>query len=50
MNRFCFALDLIDDPDLIEEYEYWHQKEHHWPEIKKSILDGYHRHADLSHW
>jgi len=39
MNRFYFALDLIDDPNFINEYEYWHQKEHHWPEIKESILD-----------
>jgi L-rhamnose mutarotase len=40
MNRYCFALDLVDDPVLIAEYENWHIKENCWPEIKKSILDA----------
>lgn len=38
MNRFCFALDLVDDPVLIAEYEHYHQ--HGWPEIKESILSA----------
>lgn len=38
MNKFCFALDLKNDPALIEEYEYWHKKENGWPEIMKSIM------------
>jgi L-rhamnose mutarotase len=37
MKRYCLALDLIDDPALIAEYEHWHQAENAWPEIKKSI-------------
>lgn len=37
MKRFCLALDLVDDPALIAEYEHWHKKENGWPEIKKSI-------------
>jgi L-rhamnose mutarotase len=37
MKRYCLALDLIDDPALIAEYEHWHQAENTWPEIKKSI-------------
>jgi L-rhamnose mutarotase len=40
MKKYCLALDLIDDPQLIEEYENWHRKENIWPEIKKSILDA----------
>ncbi|NLR68801.1 L-rhamnose mutarotase [Chitinophaga varians] len=40
MKRHCLALDLKDDPRLIEEYEYWHKAESGWPEIKKSILDA----------
>ncbi len=40
MNRYCLALDLIDDPALIAEYEHWHKKENAWPEIKKSIYDA----------
>lgn len=38
MKKFCLALDLCDDPSLIDEYEHWHQRV--WPEIKKSILDS----------
>ena len=38
MARYCLALDLKDDPQLIEEYEKYHQ--HVWDEIKKSITDS----------
>ncbi|HEY5918458.1 MAG TPA: L-rhamnose mutarotase [Chryseolinea sp.] len=38
MKRFCFALDLNDDPALIAEYEAIHKQI--WPEIKKSITDA----------
>ena len=38
MKRFCLALDLVDDPELINEYEKWHEEG--WPEIKKSITDS----------
>ncbi|MBD0287188.1 MAG: L-rhamnose mutarotase, partial [Flavisolibacter sp.] len=40
MKRYCLALDLVDDPLLIAEYEHWHKSENGWPEIKKSILDS----------
>lgn len=40
MRRYCFALDLVDDPALIHEYEFWHKKENGWPEIQKSIIDA----------
>ena len=36
MKRHALALDLVDDPILISEYEAYHQKV--WPEIKASIL------------
>jgi len=36
--RYCLALDLRSDPDLIAEYENWHREV--WPEIKASILDS----------
>lgn len=36
--RFCLALDLVDDPTLIAEYERYHQKI--WPEIEASIRDS----------
>jgi L-rhamnose mutarotase len=40
MKRYCLALDLKDDPSLIEEYQRWHKTGNGWPEIKKSILDA----------
>ena len=41
MERYCLALDLIDDENLIAEYEHWHKAENGWPEIRKSILDAH---------
>jgi len=38
INRYCLALDLKNDPDLIAEYEKYHQNV--WPEIIKSIKDA----------
>lgn len=35
MKRYCLALDLKDDPQLIREYEAYHQSV--WPEILQSI-------------
>ena len=35
MKRYCFALDLKEDPKLIAEYEAYHQNV--WPEILTSI-------------
>ena len=35
MQRYCLALDLVDDPELIAEYERYHQQV--WPEIIDSI-------------
>jgi L-rhamnose mutarotase len=38
MKRYVLALDLVDDPQLIKEYEDYHREV--WPEIKRSILDA----------
>ena len=38
MIRYCFALDLIDDPILVAEYEVYHKNV--WPEILSSIKDS----------
>lgn len=35
MKRYCFALDLKNDKNLIREYEDYHKKV--WPEIISSI-------------
>lgn len=40
MKRYCLALDLNDDPQLIAEYEHWHKAENGWPEIRESIVDA----------
>jgi L-rhamnose mutarotase len=40
MAKFCLALDLVDNPQLIAEYEHWHKSENVWPEIKQSILEA----------
>ncbi|RAJ83379.1 L-rhamnose mutarotase [Chitinophaga dinghuensis] len=37
-QRYCLALDLVNDPQLIGEYEAYHREV--WPEIKKSITDS----------
>jgi L-rhamnose mutarotase len=37
-RRYCLALDLKDDSQLIAEYERYHQKV--WPEIAQSIRDA----------
>lgn len=37
MSRLCFALDLKDDPELIAEYERWHEPDRIWPEILQSL-------------
>ena len=34
-RRFCFTLDLKDDPALIAEYRKYHEKI--WPEITQSL-------------
>ena len=40
MKRFCLALDLKDDPQLIAEYESLHKPENARPEIIKSIREA----------
>ena len=38
MNKYCFALDLKNDPELIKAYEAYHKQV--WPEIIASIKDA----------
>lgn len=37
-HRHCFALDLINDAELISAYKKYHKNV--WPEIEKSIKDS----------
>ena len=38
MKRYCLALDLVDNPECIAEYERYHQAI--WPEIRDSITNS----------
>lgn len=38
MKRYCLALDLKDNPGLIEEYDRYHRAV--WPEILESLRDS----------
>lgn len=38
MPRYCLTVDLINDPQLIAEYEAHHERI--WPEIQASIKDS----------
>jgi L-rhamnose mutarotase len=40
MKKYCLAVDLVDDPTLIAEYERLHKPENVRPEIRQSILDA----------
>ena len=39
-KRYCLALDLQDNPELIEEYIQYHSPGGVWPEILASIKDS----------
>lgn len=45
MNRYCLALDLNDDPQLIAEYEAYHKSI--WPEIHQSIIESGITHMEI---
>ena len=36
-KRLCFACDLVNEPQLIEEYKSYHAQGKAWPEITDSI-------------
>ena len=40
MKRYCFALDLKDDPAKIREYEHMHEPGYVWPEVISSLRDA----------
>ncbi|RMG77076.1 MAG: L-rhamnose mutarotase [Bacteroidetes bacterium] len=40
MKRYCFALDLRDDPEIMEAYERFHAPGNVWPEVLASIKDA----------
>jgi L-rhamnose mutarotase len=39
-HRYCLALDLKDNPKLIEQYKYWHRRKNIWPEIPQGMRDA----------
>ncbi|EWH08275.1 hypothetical protein DS2_18163 [Catenovulum agarivorans DS-2] len=38
--RYCLALDLHDDPQLIEEYIDYHKPENAWPQVTQNMRDA----------
>jgi L-rhamnose mutarotase len=40
MQRFCLALDLVNDSELIREYEQHHAPGSAWPEVTQHDLDA----------
>ena len=47
LTKYCFALDLKDDPEKIEAYIKHHQEV--WPEINQSIKDSGVQKAEIFH-
>lgn len=45
MKKFCLALDLKDDAQLISEYENYHKAV--WPAVLKSITDSGITHMEI---
>ncbi|TNE61667.1 MAG: L-rhamnose mutarotase [Bacteroidetes bacterium] len=45
MKRYCLALDLKPDPELIAAYEAYHRAV--WPEVLASILESGIRNLDI---
>jgi L-rhamnose mutarotase len=39
-KKLCYACDLVDNPELIEQYKNYHSDENAWPEITRSIRDS----------
>ena len=39
-QRLCFAVDLKDDPELIEEYKHYHRPGNGFPEVSKAIREA----------
>jgi L-rhamnose mutarotase len=49
MNRkFCFTLDLVDDPSKIAEYEKHHEAI--WPDVRQSFVDAGILSLELYRW
>ncbi|MDX2303229.1 MAG: L-rhamnose mutarotase [Microscillaceae bacterium] len=40
LRRYCLALDLKDEPELIQEYKNYHEPGNVWPEIIQSIRNS----------
>jgi len=47
MQKYCLALDLVNDAATIAAYEQWHTSEKIWPEIKTSITEAGITHMEI---
>ena len=39
LNRYCLALDLVDDPEKIAEYIEYHKPKNAWPQITANMRE-----------
>lgn len=45
MKKYCLTLDLIDNQELIDEYDQWHRQV--WPEVIASIKNAGIEHMEI---
>jgi len=45
MKKYCLTLDLVDNQELINEYDQWHREV--WPEVISSIKDAGIEHMEI---
>ncbi|MEJ5961561.1 L-rhamnose mutarotase [Pedobacter immunditicola] len=45
MKKYCLTLDLVDNQELINEYDRWHREV--WPEVISSIKDAGIEHMEI---
>ncbi len=38
-RKYCFAVDLKNDPELIAQYRHYHQQDNIWPEVVEHIKE-----------
>lgn len=48
-KRYCLALDLKNDPELIKEYIQYHSSGEVWPEVLESIRESGILHMEIFH-
>ena len=47
MRRYVYALDLVEEPSKIAEYEAWHRADRIWPSVVASLKNSGLANAEL---